>query len=366
MKNMIFHIPYFLDENMKSGSHIRPLKMKNAFEEIGYNVEVVSGYYDSRKKAIEKIKTNIDNGIKYDFCYSESSTMPTMLTEKNHIPKYPSLDFRFFDYLNKQKIKIGLFYRDCHWAFPEEYDALVSLPKRIVSKHYYKKDLNLYNKYIDKVYLPNQKMKTRIPVKLINANSDLPPGLDEIINKKSSPSDKLRLFYVGGLDTSLYSLEMLFDVVGSLDFVEMTVCVREDEWENLKDTYTQYMKKDNIKIIHKSGKEFKDDIINSDITVLFYKVTNYRSFAMPVKLFEYLGYLRPIISTPDNAAADFIEKNNIGFIADYDKASLKNELTRIYEDKENILNNMQENLLEVAERNTWTSRARQVASDLKQ
>lgn len=365
MKNMIFHIPYFLDENMKSGSHIRPLKMKQAFEEIGYNVDVISGYHNSRKKAIDKIKENIQNGIKYDFCYSESSTMPTMLTEKNHIPRYPSLDFSFFKFLNKNNIKIGLFYRDCLWAFPEEYDALVSLPKRIVSKHYYKKDLNLYNKFIDKVYLPSLSMKNKLPVNLKNANSVLPPGLDEVINKKTTPSDKLRLFYVGGLDTSLYNLELLFEVVGSLDFVEMTVCVREDEWENLKETYTKFMKKDNIKIIHKSGKEFEEDILNSDITVLYYKVTNYRSFAMPVKLFEYLGYLKPILSTPNNAAADFIEKNNIGFIVDYDKNSLKDELFNIYKNKDEILNKMHENLLEVAENNTWASRARQVANDLK-
>lgn len=363
MKNMIFHLPYFLDENMKSGSHIRPLKMINGFKKIGYNVEIISGYQDNREKVITKIKNNIDNGIKYDFCYSESSTMPTMLTEKNHLPKYPSLDFNFFKYLNENKIKIGLFYRDCLWAFSEEYDHLVSLPKRTVSKYYYKKDLKNYNKYIDQVYLPSLKMREKLPIYLETASKILPPGLDEIIDRKPTASDKLRLFYVGGLDTSLYNLEMLFDVVGSLDFVYMTICVRKDEWDNLKDTYSKYMKNNNIHIIHKSGKEFEDDIINSDFTILFYKVTNYRSFAMPVKLFEYLQYLKPIIST-SNVAGDFIVENNIGYVIDYDREKLKEKLTYIYENKNDILENFRPSLLQVAKNNTWENRALEVSKDL--
>lgn len=50
------------------------------------------------KKKIKKIKSNIKEGIKYDFLYSESSTEPTLLTEKNHIPLYPFLDFGFLKY----------------------------------------------------------------------------------------------------------------------------------------------------------------------------------------------------------------------------------------------------------------------------
>lgn len=69
------------------------------------------------KKSINKIKSLIEAGEKFDFCYSESSTMPTLLTEKNHLPSHPFLDFSFFKYLKKNNIKIGLFYRDIHWMF---------------------------------------------------------------------------------------------------------------------------------------------------------------------------------------------------------------------------------------------------------
>ena len=94
-KKCIVHIPNYIEKEGKSGSNIRPLKMKQAFEEAGYLVDFVYGYGKERKKKIKFIKEQIKKGIEYDFLYSESSTMPTLLTEKNHFPKYINLDFDF-------------------------------------------------------------------------------------------------------------------------------------------------------------------------------------------------------------------------------------------------------------------------------
>ncbi len=64
MQRIIFHIPNQIDEQLASGSHIRPLKMLTAFKEIGYHVDVIMGYVKDRRKQIQAIKTNIcDNGI---------------------------------------------------------------------------------------------------------------------------------------------------------------------------------------------------------------------------------------------------------------------------------------------------------------
>ena len=108
-KRCIFHIPNYIDKTSKSGSSVRPQMMIKAFEEIGYHVDYVMGYGKERKSQIEKIKRNIRNGVKYEFLYAENSTTPTLLTEKNHIPKYPFLDFGFFKFCKKYGIKIGLF-----------------------------------------------------------------------------------------------------------------------------------------------------------------------------------------------------------------------------------------------------------------
>ena len=78
---------------------------------------VVSGYAKERKKRFDEIKTQVKNGVKFDFLYSESSTMPTILTEPHHMPIHPFVDFSLFRFCKKNGIKIGLFYRDIYWKF---------------------------------------------------------------------------------------------------------------------------------------------------------------------------------------------------------------------------------------------------------
>lgn len=81
------------------------MKMIEAFKECGYEVVVVEGYGKERKRQIKEIKSNILKGVKYDFLYSESSTMPTLLTEKNHLPLYPFLVFHFLRFARNMGLK---------------------------------------------------------------------------------------------------------------------------------------------------------------------------------------------------------------------------------------------------------------------
>ena len=76
MRRMIFHCPV-KNEGNPDASQLRPLKMIEAFRQIGYDVAVVYGDGAERKKSIAAIKRSIRGGVKYDFLYSESSTLPT-------------------------------------------------------------------------------------------------------------------------------------------------------------------------------------------------------------------------------------------------------------------------------------------------
>lgn len=66
-KYCIFHVPNHIDENAKSGSHVRPRKMLEAFERIGYEVDAVMGYGKERKKQIENIKKKVKGGGNMSF-----------------------------------------------------------------------------------------------------------------------------------------------------------------------------------------------------------------------------------------------------------------------------------------------------------
>ncbi len=364
MKRIIFHVPYFVDKNRHSGSHIRPFKMIQGFENIGYNVDIVMGYGQSREDSINKIKDNINNGVIYEFCYSESSTMPTLLTEKNHLPTYPFLDFGFFKFLKDHNIKIGLFYRDCYWLF-EDATKGISDFKRKVSKFFYKYDLKKYEKLLDVFYLPTLLMKDYIPMNFKGTYEDLPPGVDSSLqNNIKSPnfkSDDLKIFYVGGIGP-MYNMETLFKVASETENIKLVVCCRKEDWENEKTRLGKYIN-ENIEIIHKSGEEFKEDIESSHIASAYFEQSEYRKFAMSVKLFEYLGYNKPVLSVTDTAVGEFVEKYNIGWNVPYNEFALKEFLIKLRDNK-NEIENMTNNIKNALEENTWEARAKKVAKDL--
>lgn len=364
-KKCIIHMPFYVNLQYPSGSQIRPIKVIKAFKNIGYDVDLIMGYGVERSKQIQNIKDNILKGIKYDFLYSESSTEPTLLTEKNHMPKYPFMDFAFLKFCKENNIKIGLFYRDVYWRFPI-YKKKVPFIKRTLATILYKYDLLKYNEILDILYLPTKLMYSYIPFEFKKKICELPPGIDKKMLQDNfqvhmDENEFLKLFYVGGLN-EMYNLEKLFKAVSELDNVYLTVCCRENDWEKSKETYSKYLN-NNIKIVHKSGKELIPYFREADICSLFFEPIEYRKFAMPVKLFEYMTYKKPILSTKNTATGDFVEKNNIGWNIDYSDMKLIKSLKYIANNKK-VLKEKQKSIELIINSNTWEARAQKIADDL--
>lgn len=362
LKRMIFHIPLQIDMNYPSGSQIRPLHMIEAFKNIGYDVDVVMGYGKERKNQIKKIKKNIKNGVKYDFLYAENSTSPSLLTEKNHFPLYPLMDFNFMKFCKSHNIKIGLFYRDIYWVFD---DFMTKLPwwkaKIIKVLQYY--DLFWYKKILNVLYLPSLEMYSYIPSKFSCKIKSLPPAIannDIDAFQIENSEKKIRIFYVGGLGYH-YDLKMFCKVVSEFKNIEFILCCRENEWNFVKKEYIQFLKNKNIKVIHNSGESLVECYKTIDIANIYLRPSIYRDFAMPVKLFEYMSFRKPIISAKGTAAGTFVEKNNIGWNIEYDESSLRKFLTNIDKSK---IRTLRENINLIYQENTWEARARQVVKDL--
>ncbi len=363
-RKCIFHIPNHIDLQGPSGSNVRPVKMLQAFQNIGYDVDYVMGYGKERKDSISRIKNNIKNGVKYDFFYSESSTMPTLLTEKNHLPIYPNLDFGFMSFCKNEGIKIGLFYRDLHWKFPV-YRENVCWYKRCVSMPMYRYDLYKYGKLLDKFYLTSlavTKYLGEYP-KLLDKVGTLPPGCEDVImrEKENIINDKIKIFYVGGL-SRVYSLEMFLKVLAEFETFEVIVCCREAEWREVESLYNKYITP-RVKIVHGMGKELEKYYEWADLCCAFAGKGEYMSMAMPIKVFEYLGHLKPILGTADTEAGRFIEKNNIGWSVRYTEEDLEKVLKEIAQNP-SVLEKMTGQLTKARQENLWTERAKKVARDL--
>lgn len=363
-KKCIFHIPNALDEKRASASQIRPKKMKEAFEHIGYEVDTVWGTAKQRAEAIKKIKNNIQNGVTYDFAYSESSTMPTLLTEKHHLPTHPLLDFSFFSFLKKHGIKIGLFYRDMYWKFSPYKEAVKGL-KYYGALGMYRYDLYQYNRLLTKLYLPclyaKKYLKHNIKDKLMD---DLPPACEKrnIGKGGTKKGASLNLLYIGGLGNQ-YKIHKVFEAVKDKKECMLVVCCREDEWEKQKKGYIPLLA-DNISIVHKKGEELEKLYEKADICLSFFKPDVYMKMAMPYKTFEYLSYGKPAISSKGTAFGEFTEKNKIGWQIEYTTEAFSELLNKILQNPEQLEEKKQMCLKKAAD-HTWEKRAEKVAKDLK-
>ena len=354
-KRMIFHIPLELDPKLKSASQIRPVKMLQGFREAGFEVDVVEGDTNKRAEQIRKIKERIKKGEKYSFMYSESSTMPTMLTSRHHIPSHPFLDFELFKICKRNGIKIGLFYRDIYWVFPE-YNIGI---KSKIAKFFYRIDLRLYNKFVDILFLPSLRMKEFIPTKMKMSVCALPSGSEivetEVVDSKEK-EDKIEIFYVGGIGNH-YDLTMLCKCVAKVDNIHLTICCRPSDWEKVEHIYSPLMNS-SIEIAHVSGSELDAFYQRADMCNLFVKPGVYWAFAMPYKLLEFIGRGKPVLASNNTATADFVRKNNVGFCIDYNEQCLFDFLKSI---KNSDLAEMREHISKVANKNSWSNRALEVA-----
>lgn len=364
-ERIIFHIPFKIDSQRASASQIRPMKMLQAFKDVGYEVDVIMGYSSEREGQLNELKKKIKNGVEYKFLYSESSTMPTLLTDKNHLPTKPLLELTLFSLCKSHNIPIGLFYRDVYWMY-DEYKKDVGVFKFLVTSFFYRLDLFYYKRYLNVLFLPSLLMAKKLPTLKEVKKYPLPSGASVILENsqiQKSYDPKLNVLYVGGLG-DFYNLQLFCSVISQMSSkFNFVICCRQDEWDSVKESYDAFLSNGNISIVHKKGEELIELYDKADLACLFVKTNEYRKFAMPFKLFEYLGANTPIISSSNSAVAEFVNKNQVGWVVDYNEPDLKLLLDEIYSNPQ-LIAERQININSALKKNTWNYRAIEVRNSL--
>lgn len=372
MKRCIFYLPYKLPEHCFTPGQLRPQKMVQAFRDIGYDVFVIWGYCEERKKLIKELKSNIKNGYQYEFMYTESSSIPTILTDPNHYPTHPFMDFSFFRYIKRQGIKIGLFYRDIHWKYnifrPKTYRKYLAGLNSLLYLLCYKYDIMQYKKMIDRFYLPSMTMADIIGSKRLKSIAALLlPGSDNLQVKCKNYSQRdftkkpLNIFYVGNVSEHYHLTEMV-KAVSCTVHCTMTLCCNKWIWDREKEKFEPYLN-ENIHIIHKNSDELEPYYKEADIGSIFFENNDYMDMAIPFKSFEYLANEIPAIATANTAIGNFIEKNNIGWTLPYNADAACELLNRIIKNPE-MISEKQCNCIKTKQENLWTVRAKKVEQDL--
>lgn len=356
---MIFHHPLPLQPDAVAASGIRPNRMIEAFRSLGYEVDTVCGYSDDRARAIAEVDRRLRQGERYAFVYAESTTEPTLLTDRHHLPLRPHLDFAFFARLKARGIPIGLFYRDVYWRFPD-YGAALPWWKKAGARFFYRYDLFQYRRLLDRLYLPSMAMAPHVPWVERARMAALPPGcVDRPVARR--PSDTLCLLYVGGLGEH-YQMHELFRALEGLPQVQFTLCTREAEWQAVRHDYS-LPTSGNVEIVHRSGDGLLGLYEQADVGMLCVKPQPYREFAAPFKLYEYLGFERPVIASLGTLAGEFVESQRVGWGVPYQAEQIAALLRRLRDDRA-LLDARMSELRAVKRQHTWQERAQQVVNDL--
>lgn len=372
---MVFHAPYPLEDKPKAASGLRPLKMRAAFEALGFDVIEITGYARERRNAVKRLVKQLENGLRVDFVYSESATIPNSFTEPRHVPLHPFLDRSFFKEMKKRGIPIGLFYRDVYWAFPEYVERVgpvVAAPMKAL----YKWDLDAYTRYLNVLFVPSVGLVDAVrrsgryerllhPAKVSYTVCALPPAgeFSDCAINTLKPGQPLRLLYVGGIDQKLYNLTMLLQVVMARADVSLTLCVPENSWAAFT-SKTGFVAGDNIKVVHTRGSGLDPYYDQAHVCCLYMPPDEYRSFAAPVKFFEYLAHSRPILATADTYAAQLVEEEGVGWAIPYGEQELNAFLDDLLADPTS-LEQKADAARSFGQINQWTDRAQEVADVLE-
>lgn len=363
---ILFHHPGPVLPEGSSGSQVRPWRMLKAFLELGYEVETLMGYGADRRAKIRRLLPEIEKGRRFAFVYSESRSIPMLLTEHRCIPLHPFMEFRFLQGLRNSGIPVGLFYRDIFWRF-EAYRKMFPWSSRAVKVWLYRYDWCWYRRLVDHLFLPSMGMARHLPTDwFADRCSALPPGAllpttECDRNEAKAEPSPLRLLYVGGVKPPSYDLRPLLAVLKQTPDIFLTLCCRPPEWGECQSLYAPLLT-DRVEIVHLSGDALADQYARSDVFGLLWEPGEYLDFAVPVKLFESVSYGLPILTLKGTEAARIVETEGLGWVVD-DVGQARDQLLALCQDRGQLAA-VGQHVLAARARHTWEQRARQVAETL--
>lgn len=352
----------FIDLNdlPTSGSSVRPQKMKQAFEETDNEVITIDGMNNNlpvRKKSVNRIKKLLKTW-KPDVCYIEPPSGPMFYYG----------DIQVIKLLHKKRISSAIFYRDAYWKYPEyaleKKQSVVKKLKNWIIRRMQIYQWNVFRKNIDIIYFPSITMAKEFECSYKDA---LPPGgFVPDAKCKKELSTPLQFIFVGGAAINygtFLTLEAFEKVNQDGIKARLFYICPEEQWKNLGIDKKKYS--DWLEIIHTSGDEnLKIYYEKSDVAILTAPRTFYRDFAVPIKIFEYMSYLKPVLVTNCIETARIVEENNTGWITEDTVDAVAEKINQLCNNPSEVMK-IKSKMEEARKKNLWLSRAEKVIKDLE-
>lgn len=318
----VLYITFVDFSEQKSGSAVRPKKIYDAFNSIGVKVKLLEGQQNKIKlrwQRVWKYFKDIRNE-KYDLCYVEP---PSGVV-------FNICDHLLLLYISKiKKIPTGVFYRDAFWKLYKHYNRKGLKAKILILMH--KFDWIIFKLVSKVMYFPSESFAEHFECK---NKVILMPGAEKI--NGLLPGEDNTFIYVGGIeggygaDLLLSSFKKAYEINKSIRL--NLVCRNEN------DIVSKYKNEEWLNLhIGKSGKdELKEIYDKSKYAIITLLKGDYMDLAVPIKIFEYISYEKPILSTDCKEISKIITKYNIGKISKEYKDLSKDIIDMVTDEKSYI------------------------------
>ncbi|QNG60225.1 glycosyltransferase [Bacillus sp. PAMC26568] len=366
MKKIIVYYPYELRE-LTSGSAVRPVKMLEGFRKLAdeKSLEMIEIYGDSakREQLLNDLYKNV-NPADILYCYMENATIPMWLTDKDHFPRKPFLDYKFMKFLKRNNIPLGVFYRDAYWKFNDLYQVKPGIKQ--VMQQLFRTELSMFKKYGQVFYLPSKYMNDYVsfPAEKV---VPLPPGGMDLLENKV-PAEIPNAIYVGGINPryGVYDMLQAFKELNAGEIkIHLHFVCRKEEIAKYQDLIQPFINEKWITIYHAFGDQLVPIYRKADFGIVPIQRDVYNDFAVAVKLFEYLSYGLPVISTDVKAQKDLVEDGDFGLVVQSSAESILTALKKM-EDPE-VRKYYQENAIKALKnKHLWYNRALTVHNTLSE
>lgn len=347
-------------DQLSSGSGVRPAAMYRAFLDRGWEVHLLSGYCGrgegkQRRAEVRKAEAWMREN-RPAFCYIEPSVYPIMY----------HCDYALIRLLCREEIPTAYFYRDFYRRFPTLFPRRKGFVNKLKETYFdflqWRTDRVLRNMNI--VYFPSEGAFQYFSFRDMRT---LPPAgeLSGVSPGDAFPPEGPRTaIYAGGVSRS-YGTLMLLDAFSILNrdgvrYPLILVC-REGEFEK---AFPGYEIPPWLELRRASGKELEPLYARASLGLLTLEPNEYTQMAVGTKLFQYISYGLPVLSTGTAAMKTLIEENAFGRTAPYDAAAFAAAVKALLDDTEALREYRRQGLESLAERHLWVHRVDRIAADL--
>ncbi|WP_158664675.1 glycosyltransferase [Bacillus mycoides] len=349
-KGLYIILTDFDEKNTNSGPTVRSLAILEELKKLN-NVDVIYG--QNSKERFDRFRSLCSKNVAYDYCYIESKVGVT----------------RFFDtymlMLLKIKLKntkIGFYYRDMYWKYG------IQVSKGKIKNKFVPLVNKMYLKFIDivtdVVYCQSVSFGDSLKQEIKRSEIELlPPGCEAI-----TPVNILNneVIYVGEIDLHFSGIDLLIDsleLVNKNHKVKLNIVCRKKEYEE-----SEYLKEANQKyewlnVSHHNKQTIEEVYNKSAIAIIPRSGNEYTKLCLPIKLYEYITFEKPIVAVNHGETGRFIQEYKVGVACTEKKDDIANSILSLLME-ETCFIEAKNRVKMCKEENLWSQRAKKIITSL--